>query len=142
MNYSPFDQMGSLPRSAIQVLNIKIKAFSPSERGIEVSGPIPMIPRSFSIDSSVAPEECGVHINYPSLSHFLRWAGITAGLARSSGPHFPAARASITRQLASHNGQAHTLQPLPPRFLYKYLLPASHMCQLPLNTIFAGMPAQ
>ena len=142
MNYSSFDQMGSLPRSAIQMLNIKIMAFSPSERGIEVSGPIPMIPDPSQLirpwpQKSV--ESILIIHHYPTFSGGLV---LQLGLARSSGPHFPAARASITRQLASHNGQAHTLHPLPPRFLYKYLLPASHMCQLPLNTIFAGMPAQ
>ena len=109
-------------------------------RSREVSGPMPMIPNPSQLNRPW-PQKSGESIliihHYPTFSGGLV---LQLGLARSSGPHFPAARASITRQLASsHNGQAHTLHPLPPRFLYKYLLPASHIRWLPLNTIFARM---
>ena len=57
-----------------------------------------MIPKSFSIESS-APAECGVPINYPSLSHFLRGVGITGGRRKkaAAGPT-SRRRASITRR--------------------------------------------
>ena len=79
-------------------------------RSREVSGPILMISRSFSIESSMAGEECGVHINYPSLSHFLRWAGITAGAGKKQraplpgGPsvHHTTAAACITQRAGPH----------------------------------------
>ena len=110
-------------------------------RSREVSGPIQMIPRSFSIESSIAGEECGVHINYPSLSHFLRWAGITAGsgkkqraplpggpsvhhtaaciITQRAGPHPPPAAATLSIQISFAD------------ISYVYRLPL-------LNTIFAG----
>ena len=65
----------------------------------------------------------GVHINYPSLSHFLRWAGITAGagkkqraplpggpsvhhtaacITQRAGPHPPAAAATLSIQNISY----------------------------------------
>ena len=99
-------------------------------RSREVSGLIPLIRSDPSQLNRPWPQKSVESIliihHYPTFSGGLV---LQLGLARSSGPHFPAARASITRrrQLASHNGQAHTLQPLPPRFLYKYLLPSSHM---------------
>ena len=83
-------------------------------------------PRSFSIDSSMAPEECGVHINYPSLSHFLRWAGITAGSGKKQraplpgGPSVHHTAACITQRAGPHPPPAAAT-----RFLYKHILLAS-----------------
>ena len=73
------------------------------------------------IESSLmVPEECSESIliihHYPTFSGGLV---LQPGLARSSGgPHFPAARASITHRWLHHKSGptvAHTLQP--PRFL-------------------------
>ena len=108
-------------------------------RSREVSGLIPLIRSDPSQLNRPWPEKSVESIliihHYPTFSGGLV---LQLGLARSSGPHFPAARASITRrrQLASHNGQAHTLQPLPPRFLYKYLLLVSHIYPSPFEHYF------